>query len=136
MLSLKCDRDLILCIFSLFSVVKFKLRHSNFQFILRFTVGFFDVGLRLYFKLFPNSQKNWKLGFVNVALVGLLNCLQFMKDGILWFLNVGLGYNFSQFTKSWKIGIFEFHLLWYFVRLWRQSFKLGMRVGEGEPICD
>ena len=44
--------------------------------------------------------------------------------------------NFCQFTIELEIGIFEFHLLSYFVRLWGYSFKLGMWVEEGEPICD
>ena len=35
------------------------------------------VGLRLYF---PNLQKNWKLSFLNVALAGLRNFSQLMKQ--------------------------------------------------------
>ena len=43
-------------------------------------LGFLNVGLRLYLKLFPNSQKDWKLGCVNVALVGILNVFQLMQE--------------------------------------------------------
>ena len=50
----------------------------------RFELGFLNVGLGLYFELFPNSQKDWKLGFLNVAVVGLLHFCQFMKDMENW----------------------------------------------------
>ena len=33
---------------------------------------------------FPNSQKDWKLGFLNVALVGLLNFSKFIKEMKNW----------------------------------------------------
>ena len=36
--------------------------------------------------------------------------------------------------KSWKIDIFEFHLLSYFVGLKGQSFKFGICVGEGANL--
>ena len=41
---------------------------------------FWNVDLRLYFGLFPNSQKDWKLEFLNVALIRLLSFSQFMKE--------------------------------------------------------
>ena len=47
----------ILCKFpSLFSTAKLNLGHRFSQFTLRFELGFLDVGLRLYFKLCPNSR--------------------------------------------------------------------------------
>ena len=48
----------------------------------------------LYFNLFPNSLKYWKLGFVNVVPVGL--------------------HNFSSLWKWLNIGIFECQLRLYF----------------------
>ena len=50
------------------------------QFILGFKLGFFNVCLRLYFDHFANSQKDWKLRFLNVAPGLLLNFLQIMKE--------------------------------------------------------
>ena len=47
-------------------------------------LGFLNVGFRLYFKFFPYSQKDWKLGFVNITLVGLLNFFEFMKEMDYW----------------------------------------------------
>ena len=47
-------------------------------------LGFVNVGLRLYFKLFPSSQKYWKLGFVNIALVKLFDFFQFIKEMEHW----------------------------------------------------
>ena len=43
-------------------------------------LGFVNVGLRL----FPNSQKDWKLLFVNVALVGFHNFFQIVKAMEYW----------------------------------------------------
>ena len=43
-------------------------------------LGFLNVGIRMYFKIFPNLRKDGKLGFANVALVGLFNFFQFMKQ--------------------------------------------------------
>ena len=43
-------------------------------------LGFWNVGIRMYFKIFPNLQKDGKSGFANVALVGLFNFFQFMKQ--------------------------------------------------------
>ena len=54
----------------------------TFQFVLRFKIEIF-----VYFNRFPNSRKCWKLGFVNVAVVGLCN--------------------FSSLWKWRNIGIFE-----------------------------
>ena len=68
---------LILYRFSLFSTAKLNLSLDS-------KLGFLNVGLRLYFRLFPNSQKYWKLGFVNVAVVGLLDIFQFLKEMEDW----------------------------------------------------
>ena len=38
-----------------------------------------ELHLRLLFKVFPDSLKDWKLGFLNVALIGLLSFSQFME---------------------------------------------------------
>ena len=54
------------------------------QFILGFKPGFFNVCLRLYFHHFANSQKDWKLRFLNVAPGLLLNFLQIMKEIKSW----------------------------------------------------
>ena len=42
------------------------------------------MGLRLYFNIFPNSQKDWKLGLVNVVLVEIFNFFQFMNMAVGW----------------------------------------------------
>ena len=87
--------SLILCKFpSLFSTVKLKLGLSFSQFTLRFELGFFNAGIRLYFEHFPNSRK------VEIH----------EKGGKLVFLFISLGRLCFQISpnslKSWKIGIF------------------------------
>ena len=65
------------------------------------------AGVRLYFKLFPKYQKGWKLRFVNVALVGLLNFFQFMKKmkyWHFWILAKDVLPNFSQSTEESEEG--------------------------------
>ena len=54
-----------------FSTVKLKLG-CNSQFDLK--LWLLNLGLRLYFFLqfFSNSERDWKLGFFNFALTGLL----------------------------------------------------------------
>ena len=53
---------------------------------------FLNAGLRLYFKHIPSPQEYWKLGFLNVALVGLLIIFPIHeRDEILGVLNVSLG---------------------------------------------
>ena len=53
---------------------------------------FLNAGLRLYFKHIPSLQEYWKLGFLNVALVGLLIIFPIHeRDEILGVLNVSLG---------------------------------------------
>ena len=124
----------ILYEFPLLSTVELKFGKSIFQFILRFKTGIFEWGHYAYFNFFPNSQKeNWKFAFVNVALVGLSNFFQFTKWQNIDFLYFQISPNS---LKSWKTRIFKFHLLSYFVRLWGYSFKLGMWVEDGKPICD
>ena len=79
---------LTLCKFPLFSTMKFTLGRSLFQFILRFEIGIFECGL----KLFPNSEKNGKLVILNVALVGLHKFFPtHERDELLEFLSVSLG---------------------------------------------
>ena len=51
------------------------------------------LGLRLHFKLFPNSLRYWKLRIANVALVG---------------------HNFSSLWKWWNIGVCKCWLRLYF----------------------
>ena len=77
---------------------------------------------RLYFNLFPNSLKYWKLGFVNAAgrTSKFFQFMKVMEYWNFWMLASALFPNFSQFTKECDIDIIEFHLLSYFVRLWRQ----------------
>ena len=73
--------------FPSFSTVKLTLGHCMFQLILRFKIG--SAGLWLYFKRFPNSQKDLKLRFINVALFGIYHFFPIHeRDGILGFLNV------------------------------------------------
>ena len=67
---------LIICKLLLYSTVELNLSLDS-------KAGFLNVGLSLYFKV-PNSQKYWKLGFVNFAVVGLLNIYQFMKEMECW----------------------------------------------------
>ena len=68
--------SLILCKLHLHSTVKLNL-------FLDSKTAFSNVGLRLYFKLL-NSQKYFKLRFVNVAVVGLLNIFQFRNEMEYW----------------------------------------------------
>ena len=74
--------------------------------------GFLNVGLELYLTLFPNSPKDWKLGFFKVARAGLFNLFQFMKENeILEFFNVSLDCTF----KFLPIPKLEFWILLTFI---------------------
>ena len=78
-LSLNCDKPI--------NSLYFQQWNWNFYIALlnpSLELGFLNVDFRLYFKLFPNSQKYWKLAFANVALVGLLNFSQFRKEMDYW----------------------------------------------------
>ena len=66
----------------LFSAIKLKLKHNISQ-----VVNMFKIGT---FKLFPNSQIEGKLGFLNLATAGIANFSQFLEELI----------SFSQFTKQ------------------------------------
>ena len=76
--------SLILCKFPLFSIVKLNLGHLKFL----------NVGVRLYFKLFPNSQEDLKERVVNLALVGLLIFFQFIKEMEYWEFSILAGMGF------------------------------------------
>ena len=52
---------------SLFSAVELKLGHKFSQFIYRFKIGTFESWTWLHFQVFENSQRDLKLGFLNVA---------------------------------------------------------------------
>ena len=96
-------------------------------------LGLWNVGLWLYLQSFPNSKRNWKLGFLNVALAGLLIFSQFMKKTENWGFEYQLRLYFQIFpnsVNSWEIGIFKFSLLSYFVRSWGLSFRQGKCDGE------
>ena len=95
--SLKCD-IFILCKFPiLFSTVKFKLGlHSFSQFIQGSKCGFLNVGLRLYVQVLPNSQGDWKMEILNVALAGRFTFPSSLKNWKLGFLNISPG-NTSKF---------------------------------------
>ena len=92
----------------LFSTVKFKLgRYSQFIYI--FKIGPLNLGLRLSFQVFPNSERDWKLGFLNVALAGLLNFFQFIEElenWDIWTWAWTTFPNFYQFTK--QLGNWDF----------------------------
>ena len=60
----------------LVSVVKHKLGHNFPQFFYRFEIGTFEP----WIQVFDNSLRDLKLGFLNVALDGLLNFSQFMDE--------------------------------------------------------
>ena len=95
--------------------------------------------LGLYFEFFPNYQKYWKLWFSNVAQVGSLTFFPIHeRDGKSQFLNIRLRFTPKFIPSHWssKIGVFEFPLLSYFLRLWGKSFRHGLCVGEGQPIYD
>ena len=47
-------------------------------------LGFWNLCYRLYFQGFPNSQRDRKLGFLNIVLAGLLNFSQFMEEIENW----------------------------------------------------
>ena len=95
--SLKCD-IFILCKFPiLFSTVKLKLGlHSFSQSIQGSKCGFLNVGLRLYVQVLPNSQGDWKMKILNVALAGLSTFPSSQKNWKLGFLNISPG-NTSKF---------------------------------------
>ena len=93
-LSLKCDQPYFMYIHLIF------ISETRFLFL----------DFKLYFNLFPNSLKYWKLEFANVALVGLYNFLLlfiigYESDGILGFLIFSLGRTsrFLPITKAEKL---------------------------------
>ena len=135
-LSLKCDQPYFIYVNSL----NFQQWNSNwniafFNSPLNSKLRFLNVGLRC----FPNSQRNWKLGLVSVALAGLHNFFQFMKLMEYWnfcMLSYAVLPNFSQFTKELENRYFLVSLTFIFCWIVRKFFKLGMCVGEEEPIVD
>ena len=66
------------------------------------------MGLRL----FPNSQKDWKLLFVNIALVGLFPARE--SDGILGFFNVSLACTSKFLPIHQRVGKLVFLSFTYF----------------------
>ena len=108
----------------LFSTVKLKLRHNLYQPISRFKIGTrlnveswykmksWSQALRMYFQIFPNSQRYRKLGFFEYQLR-------------LYFQI------FPNSLNIWEIGIFQTPLLLYLVRLWRLSFRQVICDGQG-----
>ena len=65
---------------------------------------FLNAGLRLYFKHFLSPQEYWKLGFLNVALVGLLIIFPIHeRDEILGVLNVSLGCTSKFLPIHWEV---------------------------------
>ena len=83
----------------LFSKMKFKSGHNS-EFIFRFKTGTFFKTEKCsgFFKF----TKDWKLGFLNLVPVGLLNFSQFIKEFEKWDFSI-LAYtalpSFLQFTK-------------------------------------
>ena len=72
-----------LCKFPILSsATKFRLRHNISQ-----VIKIFKIGTP---KLFPNSQREGKLGFLNAASARIVNFSQFLEEFP----------NFSQFTKQ------------------------------------
>ena len=56
---------------------------SYFQhhvFVYRFKIGACESWAQVVHQVFPNSQRDWKLGFLNVALAGFLIFSQFMDE--------------------------------------------------------
>ena len=103
MLSWKFDRPFLCELPILFSTVKLKLGHKLFQFIHKFKIWIlkcWSFGC-IYFQVFPNSWKRWKIGIFEYTLffykhMGKLGwssiCLRFPKfepeimlDGMLNF---------------------------------------------------
>ena len=95
--------SLISCKFHQFSIVKLKFAHNFSNIFLDSKLELLYLGLRVYVNLFPNSQKYWKLGF-NFALVGLHNFSSYKSDGIMGFLNVGLGCTSKFLPIHWRVG--------------------------------
>ena len=94
--------SLILSKFILFSTVKLKLGHSFSQFILRFKIGILNSSLRLYFKLFPNSQKNKNWNFFNVFSSW---AFQFMKGMENWDFWISLIFIFCHIVEDSHSGL-------------------------------
>ena len=94
---------------------------------------FLNVCLRLYFKHIPNSQKDWKLGFINVVLVGILIFSQFMKEmeyWDVWMLSEAVFPNFSHFTKeleNWNFRIPPTFIFCQIVRIVFQTWYVCRR---------
>ena len=58
-----CNRSSLILfkLLALFSTVKYKLGSWFSQFVCRFKMGFLRVSLRLYFQVFPNSQRDFRI---------------------------------------------------------------------------
>ena len=124
----------------LFSTVTLKLGHKCSQFIHIFKIRIFWVlALGCTYKLFPIY--NEILGFLNVALAGLLNFSQFMKNIENYiFLNISLGCTSKFFPihlRFEKLGLLKSH--WFHILLDCEgslSDTVCLQKREGDPIYD
>ena len=102
--------------------------------LLHSKLRFLNVGLRLCSELFPNSQKDWKLEFLNVALVGLLNFLIHERDGKLAFLYISLSCTFKFLPIRWGVGKLGFLNCPYFQIFPDCEGRFSGMVGVWEPL--
>ena len=121
----------------LFSAVKLKLGPNFFLFIYKFKIGAFDPWTHAVLPIFSNSQKDWKLGFLNLTsawIVSFLNSweIENWDTGIL--AETALP-NFSQFTKK-QLGNWDFQsfLAFIFCQIVRSVFQEGHMCWVGKPI--
>ena len=92
-------------------------------------LDFFYVERRMCFQVFPNSLRDEKVGFLNVAPAGIVDFSQFMEEIEYWDFRILP--SFSQFTKSWEIGIFS--LAFIFCQIVRIFFQAGYMCWIDEP---
>ena len=85
-------------------------------------MDFWILGLRLYFQVFLKSKRDWKLGFLYVALAGTFNVPQFMEKIENWDFGI-LAWtacpSFSLFTED--LGDWNF---FSFRTAWKKEFRL------------
>ena len=72
-------------------------------------LDFFYVERRMCFQVFPNSLRDEKVGFLNVAPAGIVDFSQFMEEIEYWDFRILP--SFSQFTK--QLGNWHFFTCFY-----------------------
>ena len=100
-------------------------------------MGLWNLGLRLYFQVFPNSQTDRKLGFLKITLAELLNFSQIMEEIENWDFWI-LAYNVPKYLPLHytveKLGFLKFPCF-HFLSDCADCLSIGVHVmGKGADM--